>query len=55
MTNFEKIQNMNIDEFIDCFRNDNLCKYIRNENFKWCSNRLRCDGCLKDWLNKEVE
>lgn len=55
MTNFEKIQSMDIKEFVNCFRNCDLCDYIRQEDFKWCSKRVECEGCHEEWLSKEVE
>ena len=55
MTNFEEIKSMNADEFISWFRDNDLCHYIRQKDFKWCRGRANCEGCHKEWLDKEVE
>lgn len=55
MTNFDKIKSMDTDEFVSWFRDNDLCHYIRQEDFKWCRKRVNCEGCHKEWLDKEAD
>ena len=52
MTNFERIKAMSVSEFIEMLGHSCLCSYIQ---FSVCEKHGNCDGCLREWLESEVQ
>lgn len=52
MTNFERIKAMSVSELIETLGYGSLCSHIK---FSVCEKHGNCDGCMREWLESEVQ
>lgn len=56
MTNFEKIKAMSVEEMAsNSFAKSAICDYIQANHRSWCEKRNRCNNCIRNFLNSEVQ